>query len=151
MFALFSTMTLGGLWHGAGLTFVAWGVMHGVGLCVALPWRTYKLPMTPVIGWPLTFLYVVLAWVLFRARSFDEAANIYAALFGHGKLGGVEIEAAITVAIAALASIAGPISWDWTQRLKPSPALGFAIAALAIISITRIADVGQQRFIYFQF
>ena len=151
MFALFSTMTLGGLWHGAGLTFVAWGVMHGVGLCVALLWRTYKLPMTPVIGWPLTFLYVVLAWVLFRARSFDEAANIYAALFGHGKLGGVEIETAITVAIAALASIAGPISWDWTQRLKPSPALGFAIAALAIISITRIADVGQQRFIYFQF
>ena len=45
MFALFATMTLGGLWHGAGLTFVAWGVAHGLGLVAGVLWRRGGLSM----------------------------------------------------------------------------------------------------------
>ena len=71
LWALFATMALGGLWHGAGLTFVAWGVAHGVGLGAGVLWRRAGLTMPAWLGWALTFIFVVLAWVPFRAASFD--------------------------------------------------------------------------------
>ena len=71
LWALFATMALGGLWHGAGLTFVAWGVAHGLGLGAGVLWRRAGLTMPAWLGWALTFIFVVLAWVPFRAASFD--------------------------------------------------------------------------------
>ncbi|HXO01569.1 MAG TPA: MBOAT family O-acyltransferase, partial [Stellaceae bacterium] len=85
--ALFATMTLGGLWHGAGLTFVAWGVVHGVGLGAGVLWRRAGLRLPILAGWMLTFVYVVLAWVLFRAPSFAIARVVYRGLTGFAPLG----------------------------------------------------------------
>ena len=74
MGALLATMTLGGLWHGAGLT-VAWGAAHGLGLCAGLLWRRAGRKMPAAIGFSLTFLFVMLAWVLFRAPTFEAASE----------------------------------------------------------------------------
>lgn len=85
---LFLTMLLGGLWHGAAWTFVIWGALHGAFLMVnhvwnakvrrGAPWRAW----TRVPAWALTFLCVMIAWVVFRAESVTTAMRIYEGMLG---------------------------------------------------------------------
>ncbi|MDB4974232.1 MAG: rane bound O-acyl transferase [Myxococcaceae bacterium] len=78
---LFLTMLLGGLWHGASWTFVAWGAFHGA-LLIATHGLTDKLPRLARAVWlrplstALTFYLVTLGWVLFRADSFGAAWSV---------------------------------------------------------------------------
>lgn len=94
-FNLFATMLLGGLWHGAGWTFIVWGGLHGLYLIINHSWRELKSHM----GWgnggrcariaagALTFLAVVVAWVFFRADSFSAASSMLSSMAGmHGTL-----------------------------------------------------------------
>ena len=87
------TMLLGGLWHGAGWTFVIWGGLHGLYLMINHAWRELKTRL----GWrdggrvaglasgALTFLAVVVAWVFFRADSVASACSMLSSMFGlHG-------------------------------------------------------------------
>lgn len=92
---LFATMTIGGLWHGAGWTFVAWGALHGAYLWANHAWSTathtrlnlvaVPPPVRSTIAWLLTFLAVVVGWVLFRARTIAGAGQVLAGMAGlHG-------------------------------------------------------------------
>jgi alginate O-acetyltransferase complex protein AlgI len=90
---LMATMLLGGLWHGATWTFVAWGALHGVYLVADkrfMEWRdtrgpTPRLlqPVTLAGAWLLTQLLVLIAWVPFRAQDFSTAAHILDRMFWH--------------------------------------------------------------------
>lgn len=77
----FLTMLIGGLWHGAAWKFVFWGAMHGIGLAIhkaCQPWLK-KIPdnfLTQFISWALTFVYVSLLWVFFRAADFEQSILI---------------------------------------------------------------------------
>lgn len=76
---LMTTMLLGGLWHGAGITFVLWGALHGLFLCVNNGWNALRKklgwrPMPGALAVAITFLAVVFAWVPFRAGSFELAS-----------------------------------------------------------------------------
>lgn len=87
---LLLTMVLGGLWHGAGWTFALWGALHGVYLVANHAWRSlaetlglrFDGRIARFFAWSITFLAVVLAWVLFRANSIDAAFSIIAAMSG---------------------------------------------------------------------
>ncbi len=96
---LLVTMLLGGLWHGAGWTFLIWGGLHGVYLCVNHLWQAWRgrrasawptglflkgiaKGFTKGFSWAITFLAVVLAWVFFRARTIDGAWQMLSGLFG---------------------------------------------------------------------
>lgn len=91
---LFLTMLLGGLWHGAGWTFVVWGALHGVYLMINHAWRflvqglgrdpLFAGPFGRVPGVALTFLAVVVAWVFFRAHTLDGAWHLLQAMAGLG-------------------------------------------------------------------
>jgi len=86
---LLTTMLLGGLWHGAAWTFVAWGALHGIFLAINHGWRAFapRLPCTVVWlfsgvrGQIVTLLAVVTAWVFFRADSFATAADVLKSMF----------------------------------------------------------------------
>lgn len=83
---LMLTMVLGGLWHGAAATFVVWGAIHGVGLAVNHLWNTvtqeeFQLPRP--VGWLLTMLVVVAAWIPFRADSLHAAMLLWYAMVPH--------------------------------------------------------------------
>lgn len=67
IFATLVSMTLCGLWHGAGWTFVVWGAMHGVGLIVCRYWQGRSFQTPAIAGWLLTMLFVMAGWVLFRS------------------------------------------------------------------------------------
>lgn len=90
---LLATMVLGGLWHGASWTFIAWGTLHGVYLVINRLWGE----LTARLGYDrrgrpwslfsiaLTFLSVVLAWVFFRADSLQSAWSFVGSMLGlHG-------------------------------------------------------------------
>jgi alginate O-acetyltransferase complex protein AlgI len=79
---LMLTMLLGGLWHGAGWTFVIWGGLHGFYLVVNHSFRKLKVSLPKVISWSLTFFAVVVAWVFFRAESVYSAWNLISTMSG---------------------------------------------------------------------
>ena len=87
---LLITMLLGGLWHGAAWTFVAWGGLHGLYLVVNHGWErarrhlgfTKSTPVTRAASRLTTFLAVVLAWVFFRAQTFGEASLLLKGMLG---------------------------------------------------------------------
>ncbi|MBR7748472.1 MBOAT family O-acyltransferase [Undibacterium baiyunense] len=80
---LFLTMLLAGLWHGAAWTFVLWGMLHGLLLLANHAWRKLLPNPSPLLK-PFficcTFIFVCLAWVLFRATDLTSALHFYAAL-----------------------------------------------------------------------
>lgn len=149
IWALFATMALGGLWHGAGLTFVAWGVAHGLALIAALFWRRAGWPMPAPLGWLLTFLFVVLCWVLFRASTFEAALTIYKGLFGLAPLGsGFKWRALLP---AAAFAIIGPTTWNLVHRLPPARWLAVLTGLLFVVILLKIGEDANYEFIYFQF
>jgi alginate O-acetyltransferase complex protein AlgI len=80
---LMLTMLLGGLWHGAGWTFVLWGALHGLYLALHHAWQARS--GTSAARWwgpPLTMLAVMLAWVVFRAPDLQAAGDVLAGLAG---------------------------------------------------------------------
>jgi alginate O-acetyltransferase complex protein AlgI len=80
--ALLVTFLLGGLWHGAAWTFVAWGALHGLAAALHKVWLRlgWKLPVA--VGWTLTFLFVNAAWVFFRSDSISQALSILRSMAG---------------------------------------------------------------------
>lgn len=82
---LFLVMTVSGIWHGAGLTFILWGVLHGLASClhrfVSRHFPIHKSAACVVTGTLLTFVLVTLFWIPFRSESLSDAAEFYRALF----------------------------------------------------------------------
>ena len=70
---LLLTFLLGGLWHGAGWTFVVWGGLHGAALVAHRAWVRLGGRMPAMAGWALTLLFVVFTWVFFRANTLQDA------------------------------------------------------------------------------
>jgi len=88
---LMATMLLGGLWHGAGWSFIVWGGLHGCFLAINHAWQAFSRKfglarfMPAMLGrfasWLLTFVCVVVAWVFFRAKDMESAVRILMAMF----------------------------------------------------------------------
>ena len=147
--ALIATMALGGLWHGAALTFVAWGLVHGLGLCAGVLWRRLGPHMPAIIGWALTFLFVTLAWVLFRAPSFTAAGHLYAIMAGGAPLGAA-LKWRLLLPAAAFAML-GPTAHDLALGARPSRWLAVALALALVLLLLQLGNEQNYEFIYFQF
>ncbi|HEY0235655.1 MAG TPA: MBOAT family O-acyltransferase [Afipia sp.] len=152
VWALFMTMALGGLWHGAGLTFVAWGVAHGVGLVVGVMWMRAGFHMPVLLGRAGTFLFVVMCWVLFRAQNFPSALLIYKGLLGFAPWGSA-VEGLHVIAALALfvISSSGPTAWVAVQRIPANIFSGAVFAVLFVLVAFKMMSASEFQFIYFQF
>lgn len=150
---LMITMLLGGLWHGAAWTFVAWGAYHGALLSLHRGFGGYWDVLPKPIRQTAMFFLAVCGWVLFRSNSFGMAAHLLAAMFIPTQ-GVVVADGLLVVAMLAFAgawSILGPnehdlhakFSWSWPRVLVLSAAFGVCIALMA--------GGGSSPFLYFQF
>ena len=164
---LMLTMLIGGLWHGASWTFVAWGGLHGLALCVhklflkAAQGREKKgnpfLSALSVLG---TFCFVSLCWVFFRAGDFVTAMRVFQAIFtwqqGIIHLSSWAILGLACVALATLAAVlrgrklGGPIDGFYPQ-VKLSTIPGLLVFFLFVGLTLGLAYTGENPFIYFQF
>ena len=70
------TFIIGGIWHGAGYTFIIWGLLHGLAISFNRFWQKANLKMPPFFSWPITFFFVMIAWVFFRADSLQKAQTV---------------------------------------------------------------------------
>jgi hypothetical protein len=79
-----TVMLLGGLWHGAGWTFVIWGGLHGVYLVINHAWCNVfgKNRMPAILGRAMTFLAVLVAWVMFRSADLPSAVRFWSSMLG---------------------------------------------------------------------
>ena len=78
---LLATFIIGGFWHGAGWTFIFWGALHGIALVVQRIWHNFHIKMPSFIAWFITFNFVNVAWVFFRAKTWQDAVAIIESMF----------------------------------------------------------------------
>ena len=73
---LMATFILGGIWHGAGWTFIFWGLLHGLALMIHKFWKSLGFRMPKLLAWFITFNFINVAWVFFRAKEWDDAIKV---------------------------------------------------------------------------
>ena len=78
---LMTTFLIGGIWHGAGWTFVFWGFLHGVALVIQKIWSELGFRLNKFVAWFITFNFVNIAWVFFRAKEWDDALKVLKGMF----------------------------------------------------------------------
>ncbi len=169
---LMATMILGGLWHGAAWTFVAWGTIHGVALAVERlveNWRSDHSHqdrtltsegsrpgsslLIPVARWLVTFHVVGLAWVLFRAETFGLAWDFFTGLVA-APFGPIANPLAAAVIVIAIGVQLVPADIGTRLRLayaRLDPALQSIGFGGWIFLVARLGPEGVAPFIYFQF
>jgi alginate O-acetyltransferase complex protein AlgI len=147
-------MLLGGLWHGANWTFVAWGGLHGAALAVNHVWQGSGLRLPRPIAWTITMLFVMAGWVLFRSADFTTAGDILLSMLGQHGLGQVSLDREFVAALVggSAAALLGATSQEVAlSKLQPRPwfamPAGVALAYLLLLGGGRLPNV----FIYFQF
>ena len=156
------TMLLGGLWHGAAWTFIAWGALHGGVQVIERLGRaafgrnedgSERRVIPGWVGVIVTFHIVCLGWILFRAETFGMAM---AMLEGLGRAG-----PALLVTPFVLVLIVGGLAMHWlppravegmAERLKTAPSITLGVLiGVAILLVEAMRPEGVAPFIYFQF
>ncbi len=78
---LIATFLIGGIWHGAGWTFVFWGLLHGIAIVIHRAWDQMGLRMNRLLAWFITFNFLNITWVFFRAKEWDDALKVLHGMF----------------------------------------------------------------------
>jgi D-alanyl-lipoteichoic acid acyltransferase DltB (MBOAT superfamily) len=78
---LMATFVIGGFWHGAGWTFIFWGFLHGIALIIHRVWSNFGFKMWTWLAWFITFNFVNIAWIFFRAKEWDDAVKVLGGMF----------------------------------------------------------------------
>ena len=78
---LLATFIIGGIWHGAGWTFVFWGFLHGIALVIHRAWSKLGFKIWTWLAWLITFNFINIAWVFFRAKEWNDATKVLSAMF----------------------------------------------------------------------
>ncbi|MFX4267431.1 MBOAT family O-acyltransferase [Aliarcobacter butzleri] len=78
---LITTFLLGGLWHGAGWTFIIWGLLHGIALAIHRLWQSLGFRMNKILAWFITFNFINITWIFFRAKDFESAMKVLSSMF----------------------------------------------------------------------
>ena len=81
---IFLVFFVSGIWHGAGYTFIVWGIMHGIGNIITRFFRHLIEKVPKFIRWLVTFLFVNVTWVFFRATTLNDAVNVLKSVFNGG-------------------------------------------------------------------
>lgn len=172
---LMTVMVLGGLWHGANWTFVIWGFWHGALLAAERYTGWDRRAKNHWYALPLTLLFVMLGWVMFRAAYVGEAFEIYGGMIGlNGLIGDHTVWLSVTRESLALAGLAvvvvfaephisaalraaqpgiGQVQSDGTVVANPTMQVVNALAVLLIgtVTILKLAEQSFSPFLYFQF
>jgi D-alanyl-lipoteichoic acid acyltransferase DltB (MBOAT superfamily) len=156
---LIITMALGGIWHGAGWTFLAWGLLHGIGLAVFRLWQSVRRGRdSSAVGrfaaGVFTFHFVLLGWVFFRAANMKTAFGILQQIASfHYSFGNTTPAFLFVLAFAAAAHFV-PKNWydGGIIVFARAPALVQAGAlAMLALAIRCVAATGATPFIYSKF
>jgi hypothetical protein len=107
------TFIIGGIWHGAGWTFILWGFLHGGALVVHRIWKQLGGNLPIWLAWFVTFNFINISWVFFRATDWDSAMKVLSGMLG---LNGLALPSALSTKLACLAPY-GVTFNEWINNL----------------------------------
>jgi len=134
---LLATFVLGGLWHGAAWSFVVWGTLHGVALVVCRLWTRRGIPLPRPVAWAITFVFVSVAWIFFRAASLEDAFALIRAMAGFNGAATAATGDWLTGIATSLAS---------NENLPQSMVLAPALAGLFVVFLRANSNAMVARF-----
>ncbi len=153
-------MLLGGLWHGAAWTFIAWGAYHGLllGSERLLGKKTIYQKLPGPLKVILTFILVLIGWVFFRAETFPLAIEYFKSMFVLSSYPETSLLIktiiyspyyVMMMVVAAIITWVMPQTWDWSRSITPAKAV--ITFLLFILSIAMLSVQSYNPFIYFNF
>ena len=148
---LMITMLLGGLWHGANWTFIVWGGYHGLLLVLCAAGCARLAQVSRWVRGGVTFLLVIVGWVLFRAENFTMASGLLRRMFfpseGSMPVGWPFLSA--TLVVAAVLAHAAPNTFEISHNWKKAAVVLLALLFAACLAV--IYGGHPSPFLYFQF
>ena len=120
-FNLALTFVIGGLWHGASWMFIIWGAMHGAALVIHRFWSKTGWSLPKPVAWFITFMFVNIAWIFFRAHSVEDATRIISTMFNLDSLKAMDVA---NVPINNLSMLG--VHFDYLYSLLPAGIAGYA-------------------------
>ena len=162
---VFMVFLIGGLWHGAAWTFVIWGALHGLANIIWRLWHKTNLKLKKWIAWAITFNFVNIAWIFFRAKSFGDAKKVLGAMFSIDSwhnLSDLKIFSSkpynITILLLTviICCVVAPNSLEIIKKIKIKNQKsafwwGLVTAILAIAMLIKMIVIPYSEFIYFNF
>lgn len=152
---LFIVFFLAGIWHGAGWTFMIWGALHGLALITHRIWSKFHIKMNYIIAWVLTFNFINITWVFFRAKSIDEAYNVLHSMFNFSSIHinlshiGMNEYDALFMFIVLIGTLIFKNTQELTSKMTMNFATAFIVALISYYSILNLNQVSE--FLYFNF
>jgi D-alanyl-lipoteichoic acid acyltransferase DltB (MBOAT superfamily) len=152
---LFLTFLIGGFWHGAGWTFIAWGALHGIALNVHRVFAKVNLKIPNALAILLTLLFVNVTWVFFRANSWDTAMQVLGAMIGlsepHTGFTLINDYYNLPIWLAAFVLLFGKNTNQIGEAFKPTVAYGLKFIVLILLNLVFLNSSISQEFLYFDF
>jgi D-alanyl-lipoteichoic acid acyltransferase DltB (MBOAT superfamily) len=154
---LLLTFLIGGIWHGAGWTFVFWGLLHGLAAVIHRVWGYTGIKLNRILAWLLTFAFVNAAWVFFRALNWGDAVKVLKGMAGMNGMGSISELKAIDGSSETFLWIAGAFllimlvknTNKIRENFNPKWWHLLFLIAISIYSIINLHRVSE--FIYFGF
>lgn len=152
--ALFVTFLVSGFWHGAGWTFVVWGIVNGIFVIWSHMMKRAGLALPHLLAWALTFAGVVATRVLFVSSSFSDAIHVLTEMLNYQSFSltdnpHLSMRAPVYIAVGLFITLAFPNSNELAQRFRPTFRFGVASVLLIVVSLLNMSNV--RGFLYFQF
>ncbi|HTW92761.1 MAG TPA: MBOAT family protein [bacterium] len=145
------TFVIGGFWHGAGWTFMLWGFLHGLGNVIHRIWEGANLRLGRALAWVMTFGFVSVCWVFFRARTLPGAVSV---LRGMAGLNGVQLPRLLAGHLSLLTRVGVEftdgcvenVCGRGTGPIMIAPAAGMIGAFLLVCILLKNSDEMTARF-----
>lgn len=152
---LFLTFLLGGIWHGAGWTFVIWGMLHGLALVFYQLLQRFRFQVPNALAIVFTFLFVNFTWVFFRAADFSDAFTLLERMIvqhpGSSEFFLVANKYDSPVWLIGIILLFCPNSVEIGERFKPNLRYAILIVSLFLLNLLYLNSMIQQDFLYFDF
>lgn len=154
---LMITFLLGGIWHGAGWLFLFWGFLHGFAMIVHRIWQKLHIKMPRLLAWFITFNFINITWVFFRAESWFDAVKVLEGMIRfnmflpQNTILGENIYIVLsTMAAAFLLSIGFKNTNEFLKnKIRLNLRYSVAISVLVLISLLQLTQ--NETFLYFNF
>lgn len=129
---------VGGLWHGPAWTFVLWGALHGVAMITHHLWKAYGgIRLHYLLGWSMTFTFIVFTWVVFRAENIDTALMLWKGMLGFNGISISPFLAGVVPSFGGLLQFDGFYQHLWQSFTLSAPKM--LVVFLMVLGVVTLA------------
>lgn len=153
------TMSLVGLWHGAGWNYILWGLYHGIYLNLGAAWKRANKPIHPLLERSIFLFFILIGWALFMGQSPEYLAHLFKQLFGFGGLGSramvldlLNYNSTLALLFAIPLMFSGVAeSANLEKQVQGNKLSLFILGAVAALCILLLQEKTVSPFIYIEF